>query len=138
MITSVPETLSEFDSSVIAVFNNLAGDGIWHTCGPKGGGDLRTGTAGISVNGCSLSLPVEMLGFLDGTVVTFIVLGEGLPIPGIDFFEDFPLLTLAVPANLELANSLQVPLWRTQDFTFCYWLLGPDAVSHSHPVVLGF
>ena len=82
------------------------GDGIWCTHGPKGGGDLRTGTAGISVNGCSLSLPMEMLGFLGRTVVTFIVLGEGLPIPGIDFFEDFPLLTLAVAANLELANSL--------------------------------
>ena len=41
--------------------------------------------------------------------VTFILLGEGLLIPGIDFFEDFPLLTLGV-ANLDLANSLQVPL----------------------------
>ena len=50
-------------------------------------------------------LPVEMQGFFGRMVVTFIVLGEGLPIPGIDFFEDFPLLTLAV-ANLELANSL--------------------------------
>ena len=29
-----------------------------------------------------------------GMLVTFGVLGEGLPIPGIDFFEDFPLLTL--------------------------------------------
>ena len=47
-----------------------------------------------------------MIGFLGGTVVTFIVLGEGLPIPGIDFFEDFLLLTLVVAANLELANSL--------------------------------
>ena len=37
------------------------------------------------------------------------MLGEGLPIPGIDFFEDFPLLTLMV-ANLELENSFQVPL----------------------------
>ena len=37
------------------------------------------------------------------------MLGEGLPIPGIDFFADFPLLTLVV-ANLELANSFQVPL----------------------------
>ena len=81
------------------------GDGIWHTCGPKGGGDLRTGTAGIFVDGCSSSSPMEMQDFLGGTVVTFIVLGEGLPIPGIDFFEDFPLLTLAF-ANLELANSL--------------------------------
>ena len=42
--------------------------------------------------------------FFGGIVVFFIVLGEGLPIPGIDFLEDFPLLTLAV-ANLELANS---------------------------------
>ena len=76
------------------------GDGVWHACDPKGGGDLRTGTAGISVNGSSLSSPLETLGFLGGTVVTFIVLGEGLPIPGIDFFEDFPLLTLALAANL--------------------------------------
>ena len=38
-----------------------------------------------------------------GILVTFDVLGEGLP--GIDFFEDFPLLTLAVVANFELANS---------------------------------
>ena len=37
------------------------------------------------------------------------MLSEGLLIPGIDFFEDFPLLTLVV-ANLELANSFQVPL----------------------------
>ena len=50
-------------------------------------------------------LSVEMWGFLGGMAVTFIVLGEGLPIPGIDFFENFPLLTLAV-ANLELVNSL--------------------------------
>ena len=82
------------------------GDGVWHTHGPKGGGDLRTETAGISVDSCSLSSPLEMIGLLGGMVVTFIVLGEGLPIPGIDFFEDFPLLTLAVAANLELANSL--------------------------------
>ena len=73
--------------------------------GPKGGGDLKTGTAGISVDCCCSSSPMEMWGFLGGTAVTFIVLGEGLPIPGIDFFEDFPLLTLDV-ANLELANSL--------------------------------
>ena len=105
VITSVPETLSEFDLSVNVVFANLAGDGIWHTHGPKGGGDLRTGTAGIFVDGCSSSLPMEMQGFLGRTAVTFIVLGEGLPIPGIDFFENFPLLTLAV-ANLELVNSL--------------------------------
>ena len=58
----------------------------------------------MSVDSCSSSSPVEMQGFFGGTVVTFIVLGEGLPIPGIDFFEDFPLLTLVV-ANLELANS---------------------------------
>ena len=63
------------------------GDGVWHTCGPKGGGDLRTGTAGIFVDGCSLSSPMEMLGFLGGMAVTFIVLGEGLPIPGIDFLK---------------------------------------------------
>ena len=81
------------------------GHNIWHTHGPKDGGDFRTGTAGIFVNGCSSSLPVEMQGVLGRMAVTFIVLGEGLLIPGIDFFEDFPLLTLAV-ANLELVNSL--------------------------------
>ena len=82
------------------------GDDVWYTHDPKGGGDLRTGTASISVNGYSLSLPLETIGFIGRMVVTFIVLGEDLPIPGIDFFEDFPLLTLAVAANLELANSL--------------------------------
>ena len=44
---------------------------------------------------------------LAGMLVIFMVLGEGLPIPGIDFFEDFPLLTLAVAANFELANSYE-------------------------------
>ena len=37
------------------------------------------------------------------------MLGECLPIPGIDFLEEFALLTLAV-ANLELVNSFSVPL----------------------------
>ena len=37
------------------------------------------------------------------------MLCESLPVPGIDFLEDFPLLTLAV-ANLELGNSFRVPL----------------------------
>ena len=60
------------------------GDGIWHTQGPKGGGDLKTGTAGMSLDGCSSSWPVEMQGFFGGMAVTFIVLGEGLPIPGIE------------------------------------------------------
>ena len=46
-----------------------------------------------------------MQGFFGRMAVTSIVLGEGLPIPGIDFFEDFPLLTLAV-TSLELVNSL--------------------------------
>ena len=40
-----------------------------------------------------------------GMLITFGVLGEGLPIPGIDFFDDFPLLNLAGLANFELANS---------------------------------
>ena len=93
--------------------------------GPKGGGDLRTGTAGISLDGCSLSLSMETLGFLGRLVVTFIVLGEGLPIPGIDFFEDFPLLTLAVAANLELANSLQVPLGGLMILPFVTGCLDP-------------
>ena len=100
------------------------GDNVWHTHGPKGDGDLRTGTAGIFVDGCSSSSPMEMQGFLGGTVVTFIVLGEGLLIPGIDFFEDFPLLTLAV-ANLELANSLQVPLGGLEILLFVTGCLDP-------------
>ena len=81
------------------------GDSVWCTHGQKGGGDLRTGTAGIFVDGCSSSLPMEMWGFMGRMAVTFIVVDEGLPIHGIDFFEDFPSLTLAV-ANLELVNSL--------------------------------
>ena len=55
--------------------------------------------------GYSMSL-VETDSCFCRTLVTFDLLGEGLPMPGIDFFEDFPLLTLAVLANLELANSL--------------------------------
>ena len=39
-------------------------------------------------------------------LVIFDVLGEGLPIPGTGFFEDFPLLTLAVVASFKLVNSL--------------------------------
>ena len=103
LITFVPETLSKFDVSANDVFINWAG-GICHTHGPKGGGDHRTGTAGISVDGCSCDSPVGTLVSFGGAWVFFIVLGKGLPIPGIDFFEDFPLLTLVV-ANLELANS---------------------------------
>ena len=75
-------------------------------------------------------------GFLGRMTVTFIVLGDGLPIPGIDFFEDFPLLTLAV-ANLELANSLQVPLGGLEILPFVTGCLDP-ILSHSHPVSLGF
>ena len=64
----------------------------------------------MSVDSCSSSSPIEMQGFFGGTAVTFIVLGEtfkgeGLPIPGIDFFEDFPLLSFAI-ASLDLMNSL--------------------------------
>ena len=58
------------------------------------------------VGRCPVLLPVEAHGCSGGMLATFMVLGEGLPIPGIDFFEDFPLLTLAVAANFELANSL--------------------------------
>ena len=103
LIMFVPETLSKFDVSANDVFINWAG-GISHTHGPKGGGDHRTGTAGISVDGCSCDLPVGTHVSFGGAWVFFIVLGEGLPIPGIDFFEDFPLLTLVI-VNLELANS---------------------------------
>ena len=104
LITLVPETLSEFDLSVNGVLTNSAGDGGCCAWSQKGGGDHKTGTAGILVDGCSCSLPIETLVSFGGIGVFFIVLGEGLPIPGIDFFEDFPLLTLVV-ANLELANS---------------------------------
>ena len=108
LTTFVPKTLSKVDVSANDVFINWAGS-ICHTHRPKGGGDLGTGTAGISVDGCSCSLPVGTLVSFGRAWVFFIVLGEGLPIPGIDFFEDFPLLTLVV-ANLELANSFWVPL----------------------------
>ena len=103
LIMFVPETLSKFDVSANDVFVNWAG-GVCHKCGPKGGGDHRTGTAGISVDGCSYDSPVGTHVSFGRAWVFFIVLGEGLPIPGIDFFEDFPLLTLVV-ANLELVNS---------------------------------
>ena len=99
----VPETLSKFDVSTNDVFVNWVG-GVCHTHGPKGGGDHGTGTAGISVDGCSCDSPVGTHVSFGGTWVFFIVLGKALPIPGIDFFEDFPLLTLVV-ANLEPANS---------------------------------
>ena len=56
--------------------------------------------------------------------VTFIVLGESLPVPGIDFFENFLLLTLAV-ASLELANSLQVPLGGLKILPFVTSYLDP-------------
>ena len=52
-------------------------------------------------------------------------LGEGLPIPGIDFFEDFPLVTLAVQANFELTNSLQVPFGGLSIFYFIISSLVP-------------
>ena len=68
---------------------------------------------------------METIGSLGGMVVTFIVLGEGLPIPGIDSFEDFPLLTLAVAANLELANSLWVPLGGLKILPFVTSCLDP-------------
>ena len=100
------------------------GDSVCHTQGPKGGGDLKTGKAGISVYSCSSYSPVEMWGFFGRMAVTFIVLCEGLPIPGMDFFEDFPLLTWAV-ANLELANSLQVPLGGLEILPFVTSCLDP-------------
>ena len=103
LITFVPETLSKCDVPANDVFINWAG-GICHTHGPNGGGDHRTGTAGISVDGCSCDSPVGTPVSFGRAWVFFIVLGKGLPIPGIDFFEDFPLLTMVV-ANLELVNS---------------------------------
>ena len=103
LITFIPETLSKFDVSANDVFINWVG-GVCHIHGPKGGDDHRTGTVGISVDGCSCDSLVGTSVSFGRAWVFFIVLGEGLPIPGIDFFEDFPLLTLVV-ANLELANS---------------------------------
>ena len=99
----VPEALSKFDVSANDVFINWVGS-ISHTLGPKGGGDHRTGTVAISVDGRSCNLPVRTCVSFGGAWVFFIVLGEGLPIPCMDFFKDFPLLTLVV-GNLELANS---------------------------------
>ena len=63
LITFVPETLSKFDVSANDVFINWVG-GVCCTRGPKGGGDHRTGTVGISVDGCSCNSPV-------GTRVSF-------------------------------------------------------------------
>ena len=34
VITSVPETLSEFDSLVICVLSKFVGGGVWHTHNP--------------------------------------------------------------------------------------------------------
>ena len=104
----VPETLSKFDVSANDVFINWVG-GICHTLGPKGCGVHRNGTAGISVDGCSCDSPVGIPISFGEAWVFFIVLGKALPITGIYFIEDFSLLTLVV-ANLELANSFQVPL----------------------------
>ena len=130
LITFVPETLSEFELTVDYVLTNWVGDGGCCACSQKGGGDHKTGTAGILIDGCSCSLPVGTLVSFGRAWIFFIVLGEGLPKPGIDFFEDFPLLTLVV-ANLELANLSKCP-GRTQDLAPYYWLLGPSAVFHSH------
>ena len=104
LITFLPKTLSEFELTVDNVLTNWVGDCGCHACSPKGGGDHETGTAGILIDGCSCSSPVGILASFGRAWVFFIVLGKGLPIPGIDFFEDFPLLTLVV-ASLEPANS---------------------------------
>ena len=108
LITFVPETLSKFDVSANDMFINWA-DGICHTHSPQGGDDHRTGTVGISVDGCSCSSPVGTLVSFGRAWVFSFWWAKVLPIPGIDFFEDFPLLTLVV-ANLELVNSFPVPL----------------------------
>ena len=123
LIIFVPETLSKFDVSANDVFINWVGS-ICHTLGPKGGGDHRTGTAGISVYGCSCDSPVGTCVSFGRTGVFFIVLGEDLPIPGIDFFEDFHLLTLVV-ANLELVNSFRVPLGGLRILLFITSCLDP-------------
>ena len=86
LIMFVPETLSKFDVSANDVFVNWAGS-VCCTLGPKGVGDHRTGTVGISVDGCSCDLPVGTHVSFGGAWVFFIVLGEGLPIPGIDFLK---------------------------------------------------
>ena len=104
LITFLPKTLPEFELTVDNVLTNWAGDGGCSACSPKGGGDHKTGTAGILIDGCSCSSPVGTLVSFGRAWAFFIVLGDGLLIPGIDFFENFPLLTLVV-ANLELVNS---------------------------------
>ena len=101
---------------------------------PKGGGDHTTGTAGISVDGCSCDSPVGTHVSFGGAWVFFIELGEGLPIPGIDFFEDFPLLTLVV-AQFRTSKFFLSTSGRTQNLAPYYWLLGPNAVSCFHPAV---
>ena len=70
LITFVPEALSKFDVSANDVFINWAGS-VCHTLGPKGGGDHRTGTAGISVDGCSCNSPVGTCVFFGGAWVFF-------------------------------------------------------------------
>ena len=74
LITFVPQTLSEFDSSVNGVLANLADDGGCCVWNPKGGGDHKTGTVGIIIDGCFCSSPVETLVSFGGTGVFFIAL----------------------------------------------------------------
>ena len=64
------------------------------------------------------------------------MLGKGLPIPGIDFFEDFPF---ANPGGCQFRASEFFPSasGRTQNLAPYYQLLGPIAVSHSHPACGG-
>ena len=120
VITSEPETLPESDITLLVIFVGSVGGSVCWTCGPEGGGDLSTGTAGISFDLCPLSLPVGVHSCSYGMLGTFTVDGDGLPIPGIDFLEDFPLLTLAVLANFELANSLWVSFGGLH-FSLWYW-----------------
>ena len=119
------------------MFINWAG-GVCHTCCPKGCGDHKTGTAGILVDGCSCDSPVGTLVSFGRAWVFFIVLSRGLPIPGIDFFEDFPLLTFASGCQCRASKFFPSASGRTQNLAPYYRLLGPNAVSHSHPACEGY
>ena len=72
-------------------------------------------------NECPMLSPVEANGCFGRMPVTLMVQGEGLPTPGIDFFEDFPLLTLGCSCQFWASKLLASSFGRTQDFHFCYW-----------------
>ena len=69
-ITPGPETLPE---TLLDMFASSAAGGVCWTCGPKGGGDLSTGTV-------PLSSSVRVHSFSHGMLGTFAVVSDGLPI----------------------------------------------------------